>query len=76
MKPLIILLVMVCVATAFLLYHRKEQKKREQLTKKWEEDQLSDENVLTLQIAFEERLHTNADLPDGIGWKKHTCIDT
>ena len=63
MKPLIILLVMACVAIGFLLYRQQEQKKREQLARKWEADQISDENVLQQQIAFEERLDTNADLP-------------
>jgi hypothetical protein len=47
-----------------------QDQKQEQLEKKWEEERLSDENVLKQQIKFEEGLNTGEDLPDAITWGK------
>jgi hypothetical protein len=65
----IILFAIIFGGVAVLVFWGTREKEKRQ-SDEWERQRLSDENVLKLQAAFEERLDDNADLPDGIRWQK------
>src|SRR6516162_9443719 len=49
---------------------KNESDTRKQQSEESERNRLTDENVLKAKADFEMRLDENADLPDGIGWRK------
>jgi len=52
------------------LKDKSESDTRKQQSEESERNRLTDENVLKAKADFEMRLDENADLPDGIGWRK------
>src|SRR6516164_46359 len=48
----------------------KEKSETDTIKQESERNRLTDDNVLKAMADFEMRLDENADLPDGIGWRK------
>jgi hypothetical protein len=64
------LLASTAQAQSFKEKSKNESDTRKQQSEEWERNRLSDESVLKVKADFEMRLDENADLPDGIGWRK------
>jgi hypothetical protein len=66
----LLIISIICIGAIAWLADKKNAKKRQLYLEKAEREKFNEENVLKEQLKFEKRLEANADLPDGIGWRK------